>query len=337
MAVVNVKLSWSSPTLGRDRSRRDAQRSFTVLCDSPGDEKNMFDIDRHPSIPQKGQPHPECGWLYVDTVKVSPIGPTLYQVDVTYTTIGDSQEQAGDDPETIRTSTRWGWVESQEVVDCDYQGNPLTNTVGEGFDPPIQWTVMDAQLTFTRATRRDNGPKLYFASGSLNADPFLGALPGQAKMTATREDRWNGSVHYWEETFVITFRQGLPRTRGKYGESYGGPHKAWFLRVLNQGFRVWTGDYDANGNPIYREVVDADGKPVTKPVLLDRYGYRLRPTDPPHWLEFQMNSFNHWSELGLDSRAVLVVNAGSGTAAPSQKAWTQSNAPTQITLTPRVY
>lgn len=352
MAIINIKPSWSTPTLSRGRQSRAAGRAFTVLCDTPGDEQNLFDIDQHPGIPQRGQAHPLSGWLVVDDVTIKPLGPCLYEVVATYTTVGGSKDDASsssDDPTTIRSLMRWSWAESQEAVDCDINGRPLTNTVGEGFDPPVQWTVMDAVLTITRSTTAYHGGLLRAASGSLNAVDFMGAKRGQARLTATCDEAWNGNTQYWEETFTISFREGLPVTKGKYGETYGGPERAWFLRVLNQGFRVWTGDTDAQGNPWYKELVDAEGKPLTKPVLLDSKGYQLKPGEPPHWLEFQMNFFLNWDVLDLEGRSDLMLSsASSSSSAVSQtgrarastqrdRAWTQRDSLRQISLTPRSF
>jgi hypothetical protein len=353
MSIINVKASWSTPTIKRGRQTKSAARGFSVLCDSPGDDRNLFDIEAWPEW-RRGSRHPQSGWLVVDEVTVSPRSPCLYDVVVTYDLPrggdADKPDAAGDDPTTIRQTHRWSWAESQEAVDCDVNGNPITNSLGRSFDTPVHWTVLDPVLTITRARGDSSTRRIITYSGSLNVDSFYGASPGQAKMDGIEvEDAWAGTVHYVMETYTIRFRQGLPVTKGKYGETYGGPLKAWYLRILNTGFDAWSGDtlhqsaaQRGQAKHTYR-ILDKDGNPVSDPVPLDGKGFILGRGEPAHWMEFQMNPFRAWKPLGLDERQDYRIPAATvaentparlaGRASTQRdRAWTQSDTLTTLRI-----
>lgn len=311
MAAVSVHKSWESELTG-ERESRSGLRKWTVLVDDP--TTGELDAGLAPDIPRIGDPWDAADyWLQAASIKVRAISPYLYEVSVNYATrdSGDYPPTAppvgtgpgpwgspgigggpgtsyivvfGDQPSPIDEPAEitWGFASSQEPIDADINGNPICNAADEPFDTPTTRDIDDLVLTISRNEATVNPLTMLAYQGAVNSDQFGFANAGQARLTRiTAEAQTLNDFTYWRVRYEIQFRAD-----------------GWRKRIRNEGFRERTGT-DANGRPIYRQITDDAGNPLSKPILLDAAGRRLADGQPPVWLYFDVYPSLPFATLGL--------------------------------------
>lgn len=309
MAAVNVHKTWESELTG-ERESRSGLRKWTVLVDDP--TTGELDAGLAPDIPRIGDPWDAADyWLQAASIKVRAISPYLYEVSVNYATretyppnappvgtgpgpwgspgIGGGPGTSytvvfGDQPSPIDEPAEitWGFASSQEPIDADIHGNPLRNTADEPFDPPPTREFNDLVCTFQRNEAAVNPLTMLAYQDAVNSDQFGFANAGQARITRlTAESRTVQGFTFWRVRYEIQFRAD-----------------GWKKRILNEGFRERTGK-DSKELPIYRQITDDAGNPLSKPVLLDAQGKRLADDKPPVWLYFDVYPVRPFAPLGL--------------------------------------
>lgn len=311
MPAVNVYKSWESELSG-ERESRTALRKYTVLVDDP--DTGELDAGLAPDIPRIGDSWSTADyWLQASAVKVRTISPYLYEVSVNYSTRDPSEYPAsappagggpgpwgspgiGGGPGTSYTTVwgymsspleeppeiSWSFATSQEPIDTDIAGRPLTNTADEPFDQPPTRDFDDLVLSISRNEPAVDPLTMLAYQGAVNSDQFGFAAPGQARMTRiSAEAHTENGATYWKVRYEIQFRAD-----------------GWTKRIRNEGYREKTGT-DAEGRPIYRQITDPSGTALSKPVPLDVDGKRLPAGQPPVWLYFQVYPSLPFAPLGL--------------------------------------
>ncbi len=282
MAVVDVKWNWKGGSATDDTQSRSATRIGTAKTDDTSD--SPVTVKQSELVPKIGQAHPDDQWLRVKSVTPTQKAPYLYDLRVEYHaphSSGDLDNPSGnplDEPPKIKMS----FVTSQEPIDEDISGNPIQNKVEEAFDPPITRDFSDLRITIERNEAFVNVPRILAYTDSVNSDKFFDFPAGTVRFLAPSADEVRQDQFvYWRHAYHFQARTRFPTTAAK----------AWYRRILNQGFRERTG-FDLSGAPIYNALLDDSGNPVTQPVLLNDDGKRLKPNaDPPEepvWLEFQI-------------------------------------------------
>ena len=296
MSIVNITEDDSVRTSTVSRGGRQAYRRFTVLMSAPGD--GPIQARRANGIPRVGQPHPNDPFMFVEEVRCEPVGSSrvLFQVDVTYATpratgslSANDQSSPLDDPPEIR----WGAILTTEAIDRDLDGKPIVNSADEGFDPPVTTEVSDPVLYITRHQASFDPDTIRIYHNAVNTDTFYGAQPGRARMIDIRADLiqdHQSSFTYWRVSYVIQFRFDLPE-----GVE---PEKAWYKRVLDQGFRTKS-ENTITGYRQYDAILTEAGIPVARPVALNGSGLRLQDNVPPEWREFRVLKSASFGPLNL--------------------------------------
>ena len=295
MSIIDVIESWSGKLASGDGVARTATRMFTVATTAATDTPVTIQQAYHLGVPRKGDLYPGDGLLRCEApVDVRAIGPRLYQVTATYKTL-TSGSQGGDqtNPLAQPATAAWSFSSSDEAIDEDIHGNPLTNVNGEPFDPPITRRQNDPVLTIERneAVFDYRRAIQYMAKGgATNSGSFFGASKGQARIEniSSSGRRFENGIGYDPVTYEIQFRQD-----------------GWKTRVLNQGFLVKLPGIDREGvgvrAPSGHLLVlarDAKGAAVTEPILLDRDGYQL-DSGSAVWLEYEIHPSMNFGVLNL--------------------------------------
>lgn len=336
MSVISVREMWSPAVSAIQGTRFQAARGWTVRV-TPGTDPMAVltavdPADKTRRVARWGEEYPGHRWLVCRDVTPEHKGPNVYQVIAGY----ELQSEAGfeDDPTAQQgplgkpSEMRWDFVVGSEPVEEDVHGQAIVNAAGEPFDPAPMENYADPRLTIVRY-RRSFDVQLAIAysgrRGCTNSDPFMGSRPGQAKLLPISGDQLReGKATYWRESYVIEFREGLPKTADG-----GGPERAWWLRVLNQGHSqilgTWgekgfdpeveahktalkeglTGEQEQAlavqlaGTPVVRRVKDLSGEVTATPVRLDRDGKVLKRGKKPVYLEFQIRPSKPFSKLKL--------------------------------------
>jgi len=273
MAVVSVEEQWAEATAEGTREGRTATRVYTVLCDDGTDGPVVARAAT--GIPRVGDAHPQDSWLKCSNIRAVPVGPLLFKVYADYEVrFGDAGQ--GESPLDQAAEHEWFVIESVEPIDEDADGNPIVNAVNEAFDPPIQREFADPAVRITRNEATFSASNSANYANKVNSDSItidgLNIGPGYAKMKSiTGTSFIYGSETYYRVTYTIHLRAG-----------------GWQRRVLNQGYRYWTGEYLDDGSKQIVRAEDANGQPLSHPVLLAADGKKLPDGGSPVWLSFDV-------------------------------------------------
>ena len=297
MAVVNVKESWSGKGLGRSKDGRTAAAAFTVLLDAiPTDLGEVLGAS---GIPRIGDGYPGDEWLRVSNVgNARAIGPMLFEVPVTYEREGDGDQ---DSPLDAAPDIRWDTVSSTEAKDFDANGDAITNSAGVPFDPPLTFEVNDRRLSYSRNEASYDPVAAGEFDNVTNGDEFLGWPPGTVLCKPiTGDSKHEGELWYSHTRYEFIFRKGIEEKNG-----VGGPEKAWYRRVLDQGLGELDDPAVLNGKPnlkAIKENVDGHAVEVSSPRLLDGKGHQLDAAADPHWIEIQQYGTKDFAVLNIEIR-----------------------------------
>jgi len=161
-------------------------------------------------------------------------GPILSIVEITW--VGESVPGSQDDPTNQEPVIRYYSSTTNEPVDTDGNGYPLTNVNGdvmEGFTKD----VTDMVLEVTRNFRSVSGKLALQYCDSTNSDTMnvfgdvWQAGSGALQSFGITPVLQNGIVQYFNVTAVIMFRQAFNTI----------PSRAWWHRYRNEGLNERTG------------------------------------------------------------------------------------------------
>ena len=232
-------------------------------------------------VPLVWDVHPYDPWLYVNNKRVIYRSATNYDVIVHYTSISD--------PLTIDPEVSFASATTNEPVDKDILGKPITNSSHELFDPPTTEDYHDIVLRVTRNEPSFNPVLANDYLHSYSNDLFLGFPPGQARVKVFDGTRARaGQFYYYQVTYEIQFR-----------------YEGWKKKITDLGFR--TIKIDDSSNPIllddkytYTELKDADGKALTQPRHLNGSGQLLKSTEDIAYMEYETLYPMSYANLNLE-------------------------------------
>ena len=289
MAIIAVDEDYTGDT--SDESMTDefrmriagvSTRAFDVVFDADcGSPAALSVAAETAGIPAMYDVYPGQDWLFASRRRAIRTGPLRCQVTVDYTS---DVKPLSADPEYS-----WDFVVSQEPVDRDNADNPIQNSAGEPFDPPVTREVYDLVLRY-----RDNisafDPIIAESYiGAINSDAVLGYAAGSVKCT-----KYTGS-----EARAAVNASYLPT--GKYyvrNLEFVFRSDSWQRQILDEGFRIATGT-DGDGNTTYKIMQDEDGKPLSLPVKLDGSGDKLAAAASPVFNTFDLEKTAVFYGLGV--------------------------------------
>jgi len=270
MSVVNVKAEWETRPAGKDSTGRWAERGYTVLLTDPADGELVALAAN--GIPRRGQSHPQDSWLVCKDVHISQwLSPVMAKIVARFELRGETTGDGDyDSPLKMPAEISYRWETSREPIDEDANGEPIVNSSGEPFDPPIEENFEDLVMTITQNEATFDPAKFTNYNGRTNSKEFGGFAAGLVKMKApTGDEQQQGAAKYFRVTWTFVVR-----------------NDGWKRRQLDRGFRELVG-VDADGKPKYTQIKDTDGNPISEPALLDGNGRKLAKGHPAVWLNFQ--------------------------------------------------
>lgn len=273
MAILSVKRMRRNRNSSQDLKTMRAQTCYQVITDDPATSE--IQIRRAPGMPRVGDPHPDDLRLTVVNIETGDpddSGVAWNDVKVKYEAlVNGAAEETVTSPLDLPAEVSWGGRKTQEPIDMDILNNPIVNTVGEPFDPPIVETFTDQEITITKnlATWDPVAMQTYF--NAVNQDAFLGFRPGTVLMDELKAKRIvTPTLVYWAATFVMLVRVAPP--------DGAPPEMSWARRIKNEGFYCSDG---GTPTPKIIRALDASNKPVVLPVPLKADGTRVLVTPGP--------------------------------------------------------
>ena len=288
MAVVDVTKKWSGQGPTITKTRRTYDEMWQVTFDSVS-ELNKLTALTATGIPRVDQSLASDPWLFVTQVgPANQVGGTLVEVPVHYETSGEAG--GTNNPLLEPPDVNWIGSTSVEAVDEDGEGNPILNTVGERFDPPVEIEIDDSVAVVTRNVSTLNAVEAREYRRAVNSDSFVIrgiSIPKEvARILRYDIDEITNEVDgdnftFWRETIEIAFRED-----------------GWKIRRLNTGFREKTGT-NSDGTPKYEMIRDAKGVLLTEPIMLTEAGAVLQDGGVPHYVEIQPRKKLPFASLNL--------------------------------------
>lgn len=295
----NAELMWSRETSDANLTDNYKKTTFGFLqCyqvfTSPDTE--ILEVYTAPGLPAAGSTFPGLPpYVFAKMAKPRRISPMYWLVDVEYEgeislTSGGGIGSPFDARPRVKRMSREVMVD----VDEDYDGNRITNTIGEPLTARIM--LFERVYTVTRNMLFFNDYAFSDYDLAVNSDYFLGWPPGTGRVKIEAENVYadTGYGGYWTVTGTFYFKKPYRTT----------PDKAWYSRHRNDGYYVRDPDFvgpippPPATQPKLVPAVDKNKVPVTKPVQLDANGNQL--TDgTAYWLEKRHFETLPFSALGL--------------------------------------
>lgn len=229
--------------------------------------------------------HPYAPWARANSIRLRADSndDRIWMVDVEYDTDTKSDEEQEqeepDNPLDEQPDVEWDSDQFTKPLNKDIEGNSVTNSSDEPFDPLPE---VDDSRNVLRVTRNEVANPIFLAqsyANAINSDTFLGAPAGYVKAKPVRASRQtkrlkDGTLQvYWKCSYEFHFKDPT-------GD------ETWDLELLDQGYRTI---FDEGGDvgEIYLGITDSNDLPISKPVLLNGSGGALSHGAQPVFRSFK--------------------------------------------------
>lgn len=243
---------------------RDSARTYRALFDLADDENFVLAncglgvYQRHPTDPQQRLVDLKATLLAPHTVDPgSGTAANLWEIVATYGQWDPLRHSYDGNPVHMPTRFRVDFTTAEIAAFEDVDGNPIVNSAGDPYDPPLMREVTRGTLTVQRNEQPSavNLATLAALSNTINVAVWNG-FPAKTVRLAPLKlpdiqycQVTNAYYFPMEYTFDINF-------------------DTWVRQVINAGFR----ELDGSGN--LKPILIA-GQPATVPVPLDESGHAL--------------------------------------------------------------
>lgn len=263
MAVLKIVESWKDRTADITPTELKAKRGYTVEFDDEDDPvvrplMAYWANDGTTAIPNIYDSHPYDSRVYCESKHVDTIGPFLYKVMVNYTSPLSKDTGLPVTPLLVEPRWTWTFATSNEPFDRDEDGNPITNSADEAFDPPVTKDYHDLVLHIERSEAAFDPLKAYQYKGAINSDIFLGFPAGRVLCAIWNGDKAQaGDLIYYKVAYEFHIR-----------------FDGWKMKLIDKGFREKDGE-NPDGTPAYIPITNKDGTISSQPALLNGSGKKL--------------------------------------------------------------
>jgi len=241
-----------------------AQIRFNAFVETPDDNEVTVKADAR--IPYEKSRHPLFASLSCSGISVDRRGPLHFEVSADYTSPpykdnpgqGPGEQQG---PLSQPTQVSYFTITSEEPIDEDINGSPITTACGEPISG-ITRPISDLGVRLAKNFATFDPATFYQFIDCVNSDTFIG------------------------------FHARKPyRTTNE---------KAWWKRVRHEGYQVRTSTFTPVGS-LFAVVraVDANKEPVSQPVQLDANGFKLADQSQATWREFKVFSEVSFASMGF--------------------------------------
>lgn len=285
MAIVSVTLL-SDRTYNITKDGREAHDDYRIISDIANESgvvvRFAVDPDTNLAVPQRGQAYPNDNGLRVHDVKIKQgdiDNREIWTAGIDYKT-GDPQNVA-ESPLDRPAIVSWDDAETTEPVYTDRNDEPIINSSGETYDPPVQRPFWDLMITVQRNVASHNPIAALAYRGTVNSSSFQirgwTINPQKALLIGwSATEQFENNVYYAAETIRIACR----------GDG-------WKRNLLDQGY------LELNGGNEAQVILDAQGMPLNQPVKLDGFGHRLAEGQPAVFKAYELFGYKDFNDIGL--------------------------------------
>lgn len=303
MAVQYVDLLFSSGVKTsvdeKGWTTASAQLRFNAFCNDANDNEGV--VRGSPLIPYEKSRHPYFRQLRCLGIDVSRRGPLHYEVSADYQSMPYKEGDADgtQTPLSQPTVISYFTITSEEPIEDDIEGKAIATANGEPIEG-ITRPISDLGVRLQKNFGTFDPSSFYTFIDCVNSDTFLGFPPGTLRIANIGADEQfytdedGNEVPFWSVSVEIHARKPY---RVEASE-------AWYKRVRHEGYRIKEPDPFGTDAVFYRRATDEEGKPVTKPVLLNEDGTEKEiPKDAPsveaHYLLFPVFEEVSFASMGF--------------------------------------
>lgn len=287
MSVLEVEKMWSKDRFDVSTSN-NLQKKATIaeayqIIVEVGTTK--VEVSEAEGLPGTGESYPGLAQIFVTRRAFTKVSPILWIAEIQYQ--GEFGDEGPDAPATsARPEVSWTDTETDERIDQDADGNALVNKNDERIEG-LTAKVADLVLNVSRNYSFFDPAATHRYRHSVNSDKFAGFDPGTGRLIRfSAKQVWDESANgYWKVNASIQFRYPYNTTS----------EKAWYTRVLHEGFKVRETSTSEPTRAWDKETKDY----VVSPVLLKEDGTLETNRENAHWLEFKIYTPLPYKALGL--------------------------------------
>lgn len=281
MSVLSVREIWQGRDGDDEAENRRYTRVFRVMTSSNYDTAAAVLADiRVPRISELF-PADIGAWCQKRAARQESFSPRVWIVTCSYSSERELEENPLDDPAEII----WDGEEYMRPVVFDRNGDPVLNSAGDPFDPPVEeedeWTVVEIVKKLPAVPEWIMGYRKAINSDAFTLDGRSVDI-GQAKVKRIRLGKWEerNDIPFRSLTLLLHLRDD-----------------GWDEPVLDRGYRQ-----KKPGDSTKRvAMVNDDGTTPSQPILLDGSGSQLAnpsPSTAVH-LDFELKKQLPFSVLPL--------------------------------------
>jgi hypothetical protein len=290
VTIDDVRLGWSN--LGGSASTSDG-RSFNSSITqgwqvTHSADATVEEVMAAAGLPKVGDRYGST-YLVVKSQNAQRVSPIFSMVTISYEgeigVSGEGQPDPNQTPINNPPVIDWSDESSTEQVAEDLDGKTVATFNGESLGA-LDIEIADPVLVVTKNFSNYSPHLIHAYRRAVNSDTFAGFPPGTARMVGASAKLMNTANNlYWQVTGRFKFRYPYNTT----------PDKAWYKRVLHEGFQVRNSDALSDVS----HALDKEKNRVVKPVYLTATGRRVEDGDDPHWLEFRIYDSLPFNALGF--------------------------------------
>lgn len=197
---------------------------------------------------------------------------TTWLVTVEYSS---EVEESPENPLLREPEVSWEFQQFQKPAERDVNGNTITNSAGDPFDPAPEVDDSRPVLVVVKNEATFNEARAIQYQDAVNTDQFRGFEPNQAKIQSiTGRKMEENNVEFWQVTYTVHFRR-----------------EGWNLEILDRGYN------EAGGTPIF----DEKGQKPSQPPLLNGSGQKLESSGTPQYRTYQVYKERAFGPLGIEA------------------------------------
>jgi hypothetical protein len=208
---------------------------------------------------------------------------------------GGGKEQ---NPLQMPIEVSWALRDHEAVLQYDVNGNPVLNTAGDPYDPPVVIDDPRLVMTVVRNEAQFNVGWVLAYRNAVNSDPFAGFPALMCKvLNISSRSQWHQDVGWYYQT---TYEFEFTTSQIDYDTQTGFREK-----IVSMGFRAIS---SVTGLPYH---ITLKGVPISAPMTLDKSGYLLGGNNTtPYYQTFQAYAELPFAVFGFDIGAISGQRSG---------------------------
>ncbi|MBN2024087.1 MAG: hypothetical protein JW809_14990 [Pirellulales bacterium] len=266
-SITAIKVGGASG-VGRLDCTREYVLIYLVETTDPADGSII--VGNCPGMPRRGYVYGfgneyDLGAL-CQSVTPRQISKLVWEVTCQFSSKTEDPDQNMENPLVRPPRIEWDAETFLEPYERDANGKAVLNAAGDPFRAPLEREASRLILRFTRNEATFSPIEQAALANKCNADTFMGAGPGCAKLSAPKAVwKYENDVGYWEKSYEIKFDS-----------------KGWNEHPANMGCRHYAYRVaEPGGMPQKVKVLaeDENGVVSTEPVHLRADGWPLEQSE----------------------------------------------------------